>query len=242
MGSPFYKDARAHLKTLLEGSQHLYKTVHPPISQSVHRSVCHTYVHQIKAKRSQEESLVITSSCNHFINMMTHRQPYGPRFIFLSTFVIIFHRLTKNMASFRDGRMLSQPPRSFIALSSSLLPPRFLLHFNNTKDCSFHSQTVNIVISSADESIMEQRSNRRTDKASYSDARTYLTMLLKATVIGSYGLPKPLGACITYHKSLSNQYVYLSFLPGLWTVLLKFWVNFFDFPVIPISQLSKNMY
>ena len=136
MGSPFYKDARAHLKTLLEGSQHLYKTVHPPISQSVHRSVCHTYVHQIRAKGSQEESLVITSSCNHFINMMTHRQPYGPRFIFLSTFVIIFHRLTKNMASFRDGRMLSQPPRSFIALSSSLLPPHFLLHFNNTKDQS----------------------------------------------------------------------------------------------------------
>ena len=115
-----------------------------------------------------------------------------------------YFSLTKNMTSFRDVRMLSQPPRSFIALSSSLLPPRFLLHFNNTKDCSFHSQTVNIVISSADESIMEQRSNRRTDKASYSDARTYLTMLLKATVIGSYGLPKPLGACITYHKSLSN--------------------------------------
>ncbi len=55
------------------------------------------------------------------------------------------------------------PPCSFLlALSSLLFPPRFFPYFNNTKQCSFHSESVNIVTSSR--LTKTSRPNRPTDQ------------------------------------------------------------------------------
>ena len=69
--------ARGALVGLLEVSHHLHETVHPPIGLSVHRSVCHTSVNQIKAKGIQEEYVVYMHLLSGQTDLQTDRQTKG---------------------------------------------------------------------------------------------------------------------------------------------------------------------